>query len=58
MSPKGFDVRFESLIGRRHFVFNVDNGRIAAMDLGADADTTDPSAAFAHRSCLAIHIGP
>ena len=31
-------------------VFTVNGGRIAAMDLGDDADTTGPSAAFAHQS--------
>jgi len=31
-------------------VFHVDNGRIAAMDLGTDADTSSPSAAVPHRS--------
>ena len=31
-------------------VFTVNNGLIAAMDLGDQADTTGPTAAFAHRS--------
>ena len=31
-------------------VFTVDSGLITAMDLGDEADTTGPSAAFAHRS--------
>ena len=31
-------------------VFTVKSGLIAAMDLGGDADTTGPSAAFGHRS--------
>ncbi|MBT9329740.1 nuclear transport factor 2 family protein [Paracidobacterium acidisoli] len=31
-------------------VFTVNNGLIAAMHLGDEADTTGPSAAFAHRS--------
>ena len=31
-------------------VFTVNSGLIAAMDLGDEADTTSPSAAFAHRS--------
>lgn len=31
-------------------VFTVNGGLIAAMDLGDGADTTGPSAAFAHRS--------
>jgi len=31
-------------------VFTVKSGLIAAMDLGDDADTTGPSAAFGHRS--------
>jgi hypothetical protein len=31
-------------------VFTVNSGLIAAMDLGDEADTTDPSAAFAYRS--------
>ena len=31
-------------------VFTVNNGLIAAMDLGDQADTTSPTAAFAHRS--------
>ncbi|HEX6504577.1 MAG TPA: nuclear transport factor 2 family protein [Terriglobales bacterium] len=31
-------------------VFTLESGLIAAMDLGDDADTTGPSAAFAHRS--------
>lgn len=31
-------------------LFTMDSGLIAAMDLGDDADTTGPSAAFAHRS--------
>lgn len=32
-------------------VFTLNNGRIAAMDLGDEADSTNgPSAAFAHRS--------
>ena len=30
-------------------VFTVDSGLIAAMELGDEADTTRPSAAFAHR---------
>ena len=36
-------------------VFTVNTGLIAAMDLGGEADpTAGPSAAFAHRSQLAI----
>lgn len=31
-------------------IFTVNRGLIAAMDLGGEADTTVPSAAFAHRS--------
>ncbi|HUA92861.1 MAG TPA: nuclear transport factor 2 family protein [Terracidiphilus sp.] len=31
-------------------VFTVNNGLIAAMELGDQADTTGPTAAFAHRS--------
>ena len=31
-------------------VFTMNNGLIAAMDLGDQADTTRPTAAFAHRS--------
>jgi hypothetical protein len=31
-------------------VFTMNNGLIAAMDLGDEADTTGPTAAFAHRS--------
>ena len=31
-------------------VLTVDRGLIAAMDLGDEADTTGPTAAFAHRS--------
>ena len=31
-------------------VFSVNAGLIAAMDLGDEADTTGPTAAFAHRS--------
>lgn len=31
-------------------VFTMNNGLIAAMDLGDQADTTGPTAAFAHRS--------
>ena len=31
-------------------VFTVNNGLIAAMDLGDQADTTVPTAAFSHRS--------
>jgi hypothetical protein len=31
-------------------VFTVNSGLISAMDLGDEADTTGPSAAFAHRS--------
>ena len=31
-------------------LFTVNNGLIAAMDLGDQADTTGPTAAFAHRS--------
>ena len=39
-------------------VFTVNSGLIAAMDLGDEADSTArPSAAFAHRSSLAIHRG-
>lgn len=30
-------------------VFSLENGLIAAMNIGDEADTTDPSAAFAHR---------
>jgi hypothetical protein len=34
-----------------HYVFTMNRGLIAAMDLGDEADTTaGPSAAFAHRS--------
>ena len=32
------------------YVFTVNSGLIAAMDLGNEAETTGPSAAFAHRS--------
>src|SRR5438132_8269046 len=39
-------------------VFTVNSSLIAAMDLGDEADSTArPSAAFAHRSSLAIHSG-
>ncbi len=38
-------------------VFTVNRGLIAAMDLGDEADTTGPSAAFAHRSKLGTHRG-
>jgi len=39
-------------------VFTVNSSLIAAMDLGDEADSTArPSAAFAHRSSLAIHRG-
>ena len=31
-------------------IFTVRNGLIAAMDLGDEADTTGPTAAFSHRS--------
>ncbi|HEX4168520.1 MAG TPA: hypothetical protein VHZ55_23910 [Bryobacteraceae bacterium] len=31
-------------------VFTVNSGLIAGMELGQEADTTGPSAAFAHRS--------
>ena len=31
-------------------IFTMKNGLIAAMDLGDEADTTGPTAAFAHRS--------
>src|SRR5579863_7176425 len=31
-------------------IFTVNNGLIAAMDLGDEADTTGPTAAFSHRS--------
>ena len=31
-------------------VFTMNNGLIASMDLGGQADTTGPTAAFAHRS--------
>ncbi len=31
-------------------LFTLNNGLIAAMDLGDEADTTGPTAAFAHRS--------
>ena len=31
-------------------IFTVNNGLIAAMDLGNEADTTGPTAAFSHRS--------
>lgn len=31
-------------------IFTMNNGLIAAMDLGDQADTTGPTAAFAHRS--------
>ncbi|HEY6490599.1 MAG: nuclear transport factor 2 family protein [Terracidiphilus sp.] len=31
-------------------IFTMSNGLIAAMDLGDEADTTGPTAAFAHRS--------
>ena len=31
-------------------IFTVKNGLIAAMDLGDEADTSGPTAAFAHRS--------
>jgi hypothetical protein len=31
-------------------VFTMNNGLIAAMDLGDQADTSSPTAAFAHRS--------
>ena len=31
-------------------IFTVNNGLIAAMDLGEESDTTGPTAAFAHRS--------
>jgi hypothetical protein len=30
-------------------LFTVNNGFIAAMDLGDEADTTGPTAAFSHR---------
>jgi hypothetical protein len=31
-------------------IFTMNNGLIAAMDLGDEADTTGPTAAFSHRS--------
>ena len=31
-------------------IFTMNNGLIAAMDLGDQADTTSPTAAFSHRS--------
>jgi hypothetical protein len=31
-------------------IFTMNNGLIAVMDLGDEADTTSPTAAFAHRS--------
>ena len=31
-------------------IFTMNNGLIAAMDLGDETDTTGPTAAFAHRS--------
>jgi hypothetical protein len=30
-------------------IFTVNSGLIAAMDLGDEANTTDPTAAFSHR---------
>jgi len=38
-------------------VYTVRSGLIAAMDLGDQADTAGPTAAFAHRSRVAIHGG-
>jgi hypothetical protein len=33
-----------------HHIFTMNNGLIAAMDLGDETDTTGPTAAFTHRS--------